>query len=234
MSRSGIQIPGAKIIPAAQARSIIAPLLAPFLPRRDLDSVLDDELVLADPYDTRGILTLPDGTRIDGDLELDWEVAQVAEREFRGVLALGTLDIVGDIRCDDWDGGPFLATLGPLHGRHIFKRGATLLAFGPLDMSGTIYCEYNHGSFRALGGVRAQGMIIDGHDHQIVGPVNAVTAVLGSGWPDARDPRETLLPEFFLEEDGEVEPIDDLGAVLQARIKSGKPVFRDDAPRGQA
>lgn len=233
MSRSAIQVPGAKIISADEARRIIAPLLAPFLDGRDLDGVLDDELVLADPYDTRGILTLPDKTRLDGDLELDWELAQVGDREYRGVLALGALDIAGDIRCDNWDGGPFLAALGPLNGRHIFKRGAPLLAFGPLVMSGTIYCEYNHGSFRALGGVRAQGMIIADHDHQIVGPVNAVTAVLGSGWANARDPRETLLPEFFMVEDGEVEPIDDLGTVLQARIKSGKPVFRDDAPRGQ-
>ncbi len=31
---------------------------------------------------------------------------------------------------------------------------------------------------------------------------------------------------------GEVEPIDDLGAILQERIRAGEPVFRPDAPRG--
>jgi hypothetical protein len=232
MSRSGEQIPGAKVVSADEARRIIAPLLAPFLAPRDLQSTLDDELVLGDPFDTRGVLVLADGTHLDGNLDLSWETADAAEQPYRGVLALGDLDIAGDIRNDSWDGGPFLAALGKLHGRHIFKRGAPLLAFGPVVMSGTIYCEYNHGSFRAFGGVSAQGMIIDDHDHQIVGPVNAAMAVLRSGWNDGRDPRETLLPEFFMEEDGEVEPIDDLGAILQERIKAGEPVFRPDAPRG--
>jgi hypothetical protein len=227
-------IPDAKLISAEAARALIAPLLARHRKGSDLQIVLDDELMLSASY-SGAVLALPDNTVVDGDLQLEWETATYEGKRYRGILALGRLTIKGDIRNDNWDGGPFLVALGPLATRHVLKRGAPLLAFAPLDASGTIYCEYNHGSFRALGGVRAQGVVMDDHDHQLAGPVDAPLAVLGMALPDARDPQATLLPEFFDEEDdyGRIYPIDDLNVLLRARILAGQPVFRADAPRGK-
>jgi hypothetical protein len=229
-----MHIPGATLIPAAAARSLVAPHLAQQHRGSDLERTLDEDLMLS-AADAGEVLALPDGAVIDGDLKLDWEEANFEGKRYRGILALGRLTINGDIRNDDWDGGPFLVALGPLAVRHILKRGAPLVAFAPIDASGTLYGEYNHGHFRALAGVSAQGIIMDGHSHQLTGPIDAPIAVLGMDLPDARDPQEMLLPEFFDEEDeyGRVYPIDDLNVILRDRILSRQPVFRTDAPRGK-
>jgi hypothetical protein len=226
-------IPGAKLIPAEEARRLVAPLLAHHHKGSDLERTLDDDLMLS--ADAGEVLALPDNSVIDGDLALDWEAATYDGRRFRGILALGRLTVNGDIRNDNWDGGPFLVALGPLSVRHVLKRGAPLVAFGPLDASGIIYCEYNHGLFRALGGIKSQGIIMDDHSHQLAGPVDAPLAVLDPGAPDARNPQDTLLPDFFEEEDdhGHVYQIDDLNVILRDRILAGQPVFRADAPRGK-
>jgi hypothetical protein len=119
--------------------------------------------------------------------------------------------------------------------RHVLKRGAPIVAFAPIDASGVIYGEYNHGTFRALAGLRAQGVIMDDHCHELKGPVDAPIVVLDPGSADAREPRDVLLPEFFDAEDeyGRVYPIDGLSVALRQRILAGHPIFRADAPRGR-
>lgn len=221
-----MHIPNAKIVSAAEARALIAPALARRLPSRDLQIALDDELNFADPYDRSGVLLLPDGAMIDGDLRLDYEVATYQGRPYRGVLALGTLVVSGDIINENVDGGPFLVVCGGLIARQIFKGGSSFIIFGRLITPGMIYCEYNHGSFRAYSSVRAAGIVIDDQSCQISGPVRGLKLDL---WRD--DATQYLLPEFFCENDeGALEPIDDLSEVLKERIRAGQPIFRDDAP----
>lgn len=218
-------ITGGKLISSQEAKALLAPVLARHMAPRDLQIALDDELNFADEYDRSGVLLLPDGAAIDGDLALDYECAEYDGKSFRGVLALGSLAVHGGILNANVDGGPFLAVLGPLTVRHIIKGGAPLIAAGPIISAGTIYCEYNHGSFRAWGGITAQVIVIDDQSYDISGPVSGIKVVL---WQD--DATQYLLPEFFYEnDDGTLEANDDLSETLKARIRAGEPIFRDDA-----
>lgn len=219
---------GAKMITAKEARGFIEPKLAAHLEGYDLTMALDEEIMLSNGYSGE-VLTLPDGAVIDGNLMLEWEKARYQGKPYRGILALGRLTINGDILNDNWDGGPFLVVMGPLTVQHVFKRGAPMIVFGPITAKGTIYCEYNHGVFRALGGIVAQGVVIDDQTTQFAGYIDAVMVDLYG--VDAAD---ALLPQFFEEADefGRAYPIDDVGKVLKARIRAGHPIFRTDAPRG--
>jgi hypothetical protein len=221
-----MHIPNAKIVSIDEARTLIAPVLARYLAGRDLQIMLDDELMFADAYDRSGVLLLPAGAVIDGDLRLDYETAEYEGKPYRGVLAVGALAVSGDILNSNVDGGPFLVVLGGLTARQILKGGATFIVAGPITSPGMIYCEYNHGAFRAFGGVAAQGIILDDQSHEIAAPISGIKLDL---WKD--DATQYLLPEFFYEDDeGSVEPIDELSELLKARILAGEPIFRDDAP----
>ncbi len=222
-----MHIPDAKIVSIDEARALIAPVLARHLADRDLQITLDSELMFADDHDRSGVLLLPAGTVIDGALRLDYETAEYEGQSYRGVLALGALAVSGGIHNDNVDGGPFLVVLGGLTARQILKGGATFIVAGPVTSPGMIYCEYNHGAFRAFGGVAAQGIILDDQSHEIAAPISGIKLDL---WKD--DARQYLLPEFFYEDDqGSLEPIDDLSELLKARILAGAPIFRDDVPR---
>ena len=229
-----MHIPNAWLIPAREARELVAPWFQKHHTGADLARTLDEDLMFASA-DSGDVLALPAGTVIDGDLVLEWTEANVQGRPIRGLLALGRLTIDGDIRNDNCDGGPFLIALGPLDVRHVLKRAAPLVAFGPVRAAGTIYCEYNHGLFRALAGISAEGIIMDDHSHELAGAIDAPVAVLDAGAPHAHDPQDLLLPQFFDEEDdyGRVYPIDDVNLMLRQRILAGEPVFRAEAPRGR-
>jgi hypothetical protein len=223
-----MQITDARIISVEEARRLIEPVLARHLRGPNLVLALDRELCFDDEYDTSGVLLLAAGTVIEGDLVLDFETAEHAGKRYRGVLALGALTIKGDIRNDNGDGGPFLVALGPVSARNILKGGSAMVAGGPLTASGTIYCAYNHGVFRAFGGITARGLIFDDHRYQVVGPVDAIRLDL-----DRDDPAAYLLPKFLYEEDARCDsgPSDDFGDLIKEHILSGKPIFRPDAPR---
>lgn len=221
-----MHISNARIIAVDEARALIEPALASRLPARDLQIALDDELTLADAYDRSGVLLLPDRAVIAGDLRLDYETALYQGQAYRGIVALGSLTVLGDVINDNLDGGPFLVVRGALSVRNMLKSGAPVIVFGPLVSPGLIYCEYNHGSLRAYGGVAALGIIIDDHSHDITGPISGVKIVMGED-----DATAYLLPEFFsADDDGTIGPIDDLGEELKARIRAGRPILRDDAP----
>lgn len=214
----------ATLVSTEDARSRLTPALAQHMRGADLEVMLDRELMLDDATDRSGVLVLPGGVAIDGDLLLDFETAIHRGQGFRGIVALGALEVRGDILNTNCDGGPFLVVLGPLTVRHIIKGGAAVAVAGPLASSGTIYCAYNHGSFRAWGGLKAEAIIVDDHLFELAGPIDAIRLVLGE-----EDPFAYLLPELLWEEEGV--PMDDLGDELIARIKAGVPIFRTDAPR---
>lgn len=217
----------ARIITVDEARTLVTPVLASFMAKADLEIALDHELMFADDYESSGILALPDGAVVEGDLVLDPDEAVAGGTSYRGIIALGALTVTGDIVNACCDGGPFLVTLGPLHVRHILKGGATMIAVGPVTALGTIYCSFNHGGFRAWGGVTAQAIFIDDQLYEIAGHVEAVKLVLGED-----DPAGYLVPELLWEEDdGSLIPMDDFGEEVTARIKAGEPVFQAEAPR---
>jgi len=117
--------------------------------------------------------------------------------------------------------------MGTTRVRHILKRGAPIVFVGPLEASGTVYCEHNHGAFRALGGMSATALFDDHHLCELRGAVDAIVFATRSD-----DPRAFLLEELYYEEDdGEVYLIDDVAVALIGNILAGKPIFRADAPR---
>lgn len=218
-------IPGAQLITPQEARGRIEPLLKPHLPAGDLALVLDREFSLDDEYDRRSVLILPDGAEVPGDLVLDHDQSPFDSSGWRGILALGDLMVAGDILGENTDGGPFLVTAGTLSVRHIIKAGAPLAVCGRLTASGHIYCHYNHGSFRALGGLKAAGLIIDDQLFQLEGPVEAASFIFG-----VDDPEERLHPDLMWEtEESCSEVMDDVSDEIIARIKSGQPVLREKA-----
>lgn len=222
-----MHIQDAELISPEEAHALLAPVLAANLSGRDLQIALDDELNLADEYDRSGILLLPDGAKINGDLRLDYDAASYSAQTYRGIIALGDLKVAGDILNDNTDGGPFLVVLGALSVRHIIKGGAPIIVGGQLSATGTIYCEYNHGSFRAWGGSSASGIVIDDQSYDIATPVKGPLVVLWGG-----EAHHHLLPEFFYEDDaGTMQPIDDLSEELKSRVRAGQPIFRSGFPQ---
>lgn len=216
-------IPGARLVTPLEARALIEPLLKPFLANADLAITLDRELSLDDEYDRRSVLVLPDGAELPCDLVLDHGQSPYDRTGWRGIVALGALSVNGDILGENTDGGPFLVVSGELAVRHIIKSGPALVACGRLAATGHIYCYYNHGSFRALGGVRAQGLIIDDQLYQFEGPVEAPSFIFG-----VDDPEERLHRDLIWEtEESCSEVMDDVSEEIIARIKSGKPVLRE-------
>lgn len=214
------------LISADAARALLAPVLARHLAGADLAIALDRELALGEPRTQGGVLVLPDGTALGADLSLDESAATLDGQRVRGVIALGRLDVAGDIVNASADGGAFLVALGALRVRHILKGGAPLMAIGPLRAAGTIYCAREHGSFRAWGGVTARAIIIDDQLYELAAPVDAIRLVMNED-----DPSRYLLPELLWEdEDGGVVPMDGFPAELTARIRAGAPIFRTDAP----
>ncbi|MEI9902518.1 MAG: hypothetical protein WDN31_23250 [Hyphomicrobium sp.] len=223
-----MHIADARIVSIEEARAYVAPLLARHLSPPDLQAALDNDLMFADAYDRSGVLLLPEGAQIAGDLRLDHAMATYDGRPFRGILALGALWVEGDIVNDAADSGPFLVVLGCLCVRHIIKGGSPVIVMGPLVSPGVIYCQHNHGSFRAFGGIAALGIIIEDRRYHIAGPVSGVRLIMAED-----DASDFLLPRFFCaDDDGTIEPIEDFEEVLKRHIRSGAAIFRDDVPTG--
>ena len=218
-----ISISGARLISAEEARAVIEPVLKPHLNAKDLQVVLDRELCLDDEYDRRGVLELPDGAVIDGDLVLDFDAAEYEGKRYRGVVALGQLTIKGDVLAENPDAGPFLAVCGELGVRQIIKGGAPVIVGGRLTAAGIIFCFYNnHGRLRALGGLKAQGLIVDDQKVDIKKPIDVQAKALKT-----RALADVLVPDLLSEdEDGKFCPMDDVGAEIISRMKAGQPVLR--------
>lgn len=214
-----MELAGARLISIDEARALIAPLLP--------SETIERELMLGEGPDYGGVLLVDGNAVLSDDLRLEWESAAHDGQKFRGIVVHGDLAIAGDIVSTNWDGGPFLVVLGTTHVRHILKRGAPIIFIGPLKASGTIYCEHNHGAFRALGGLSATALVDDDHLCELRGAVDAIVFATRSD-----DPRAFLLEEFYYEEDdGEAYLIDDVAVALIGNILAEKPVFRAGAPR---
>jgi len=215
-------------ISAAEAVSFLTPRLAGFLKGRDLGIALDHELGLGDKRNRSCVLLLPAGVSIEGDLVLDHGETRWQGQEVRGIIAEGDLAFSGDILNDGWDGGPFLVCLGNLSLRHVLKCGAPVLVCGSLTASGSVVCSYNHGSFRAFGGLSARELIVDDHHVEVAGQCDAARFDLRMD-----DPGRFLAPEFVMAADasGDVYPVDNLNDLMRAAVLAGRRILRPDVPK---
>jgi hypothetical protein len=220
-----VEIPDAKIISRHEARSLIAPSLGWVLPSREVEVSLDHDLHFDEPDDRGGVLLLPPDATVDGNLEMDYDTAEYNGEAYRGVVALGSLNVIGDVRNEDASRGPFLFVCRTLAVSNMLKGGANFVVIGALVSPGVVFCERGPGKMRIYGGLAALGLILDDHNVDIAGPLIGSKLVIGED-----DARAYLLPELFHEHEGSAEAIDNLDAVIKARIRAGRPVFRDDAP----
>lgn len=221
-----LSIPGAELISPEAAHDLIEPVLKPHLSAADLKFALDRELSLDDEYDRRRVLALPDGAVVPSNLVLDFALSPYDSSGWRGIVALGRLTVEGDILAENMDGGPFLVTRGDVSVRHIIKAGAPLAAGGRITASGIVYCCYNHGSFRALGGLTAKGLIIDDPHFQLKGSVDAVTYIGG-----VDSAAEKFVPDLLEEDEDGIRLMDDASEEIITRMKGGRDVLLPHAVR---
>jgi hypothetical protein len=166
-------------------------------------------------------LILPAGTVISGDLELDYDNADVEAHRIGTILALGDLTIEGRLLNLDADGGPFLLVGGSLTAKDILKGGAALVVLGSLTAEGTIFCDYCHGSMQICGDVAAPLLLLNDHEITVTGAVlgrtvSSETCVL----------RDVLVPEVFYDpEDDEDEWPE--GGLVAERLLAGLPLIRE-------
>jgi len=163
-------------------------------------------------------LVLPPGTVIKGDLVLDWSDT-FSDKNIVAIVAQGDLTIEGSLINDSLDGGPFLFVAGNLKAKRIDKGGAFVTILGNADVAGPVLCEYNHGSLKIAGNLKAEWLLNVDHDVSVSGKTDGVSL---NG--DSDDLREALVPEVFADDDPDtIWPECD---IIRKRIAAGLPVLK--------
>lgn len=222
-----MHIKNARLVSPAEARTLVAPVLAPRLAAGRLDIALLKDLLLPACDERRDVLLLPAGTVIDGDLPLDGPEAALGDSPYRAVVAEGALTVTGDILNDGGEAGPFLVALGPLKVRSIVQSSMTLIATGPITAADRISCELSYGSLRAYGGLRARELVIGDERLDVAGSTDAWKLVLMDV-----EAAELLLPDLFHGTCCDAaESAADLGRMLGARLAACAPLAQNGRQR---
>jgi hypothetical protein len=118
-------------------------------------------------------LVLPHGTRIEGDLHLDYD--GLLEHRIGTVAILGDLEVTGRILNENSDGGPFFYVAGNVSARGIEKGGGSFIVLGSVTCTHPVLCDYSHGILLIGGDFSAPLIIINEQEvyvgGQIVGKV---------------------------------------------------------------
>ena len=168
-------------------------------------------------------LILPAGTVVPDDFELDYDNAEVEAHRIGSIIALGDLTIQGRLINLNSDGGPFLLIGGTLKAEEILKAGAAVVVLGHIETSGTIFCDYCHGTMQICGDVTAPLVILNDHELAVSGTVHG--RVLSSETCELRD---VLVPEVFFDPDDDDDEWPE-GGLIAERLLAGLPVLRDGA-----
>lgn len=166
------------------------------------------------------VLTLPPGTRLEGDLEFDWETDWVRRNRIVALICEGDLTIDGDVLNRELDSGPMLLVGGKLRVRNLIKGGSRVIVIGDLEASGLVVCEYNHGVFRVGGDLSAQAYFVLDQSCWVCGAIHA--PVLNDRDVDMR---EEVVPELFPTEDDAAPNVD----WLWGRQRAGLPILKSEA-----
>jgi hypothetical protein len=163
-------------------------------------------------------LTLPAGTRIQGDLAIEYD--DLLEHRVATVAALGDLVVDGRILNDNSDGGPFFIVDGNLSARQIVKGGAQFLVLGSVRSSDLVFCDYNHGRFLVAGGIDTPVLIMNDQKLEAAGPISGKIIDDEEG-----NMREHLVPEVFADPDDAEDEWPD-GALVRERLAAGLPILK--------
>lgn len=126
-----------------------------------------------DDYPEAHVLVLPAGTKIKGDLELDWDADWLRGKRIVGIDCLGDLSVDGNIVNEMLEGGPLLFVGGTLKVHNLKKGGASIIVLGDLRADGWVIGEYNDGVMRIGGDLEAKAFMLLDHDGFVRGEIRA-------------------------------------------------------------
>ncbi|MBX9690082.1 MAG: hypothetical protein K2X27_25450 [Candidatus Obscuribacterales bacterium] len=120
------------------------------------------------------LLVLPAGTKLSGDLALDFDADWIKPKRLAGIVCEGDLTIDGDLFNRTLSFGPLLFVRGNLQVQNLIKAGAPFIVLGNVEASGIVLGEYNDGVLRVGGMLRAEAYFLFDHDGyvrlQVEGP----------------------------------------------------------------
>ena len=164
-------------------------------------------------------LVIPGGTRIDGDLQLDYD--GLLEHRIGTVAVLGNLTVSGKIINADSDGGPFFYVDGDVTAAGIEKGGGSFIVLGSVRSSGVVLCDYDHGTLLVGGDLSAPAVIINDQEVYVGGQM--MGTIVNS---DDGNMRDVLVEDVF---DDPEDPDCDTpeGDLLRERLAEGLPLLKD-------
>lgn len=168
-------------------------------------------------YPQYQVLMLPAGTKIDGDLVIDWAEDWVEQNNICAIVCEGDLTVTGDVINKMLEGGVLLFVEGDLAVNNLIKGGATVMVLGSVCSRGLVVGEYNDGVLRIGGDLDAVAFFLLDHDGFVRGETRARKYTDDDGeWQDL------LVSQVFTDEE-EYHPNVDR---LLAFHKAGREIFR--------
>ncbi|HEY5922823.1 MAG TPA: hypothetical protein VIV11_14190 [Kofleriaceae bacterium] len=174
------------------------------------------------------IITLLRGrTRVPGDLALDFDSDDADGPD--GTIVDGDLEVSGSIINRDGNSGPFLLVTGNVHAKNLIAGGAEIVILGDLIVDEVIFGYYNHGSITVHGTTRAKAIITEYHAFDLRGRVEGIT-VSGRGRITDDDHFRSYAPALVPDVLTDGNPpggYPDWNLTTEA-ILAGRPVLRED------
>jgi hypothetical protein len=174
------------------------------------------------------IITLVHGnSRVPGDLALDFDSDDADGPD--GTIVDGDLEVTGSIINRNSDHGPFLLVTGNLRAKNLVAGGAEIVVLGDLIVDEVIFGYYNHGKITVHGATRAKAIITEYHAFDLRGRVEGIT-VSGRGRITHDDHFRSYAPALVPDVLTEGNPpggYPDWDLTMEA-ILSGRPVLRED------
>ncbi|HEX5063957.1 MAG TPA: hypothetical protein VFV99_31475 [Kofleriaceae bacterium] len=165
-------------------------------------------------------------SHVAGDLALDFDGDDDCPD---GTIVDGDLEVSGSIINRDSDAGPFLLVTGNVHAKNLVAGGSEIVILGDLIVDEVIFGYYNHGSITVHGTTRAKAIITEYHSFDLRGRVEGIT-VSGRGRITADDHFRSYAPALVADVLTDGNPsggYPDWDLTTEA-ILSGRPVLRDD------
>jgi hypothetical protein len=174
------------------------------------------------------IITLVSGSsHVPGDLALDFDRDDADGPD--GTIVDGDLEVTGSIINRNSDHGPFLLVTGSVRAKNLVAGGSEIVILGDLIVDEVIFGYYNHGKITVHGTTRAKAIITEYHAFDLRGRVEGIT-VSGRGRITDDDHFRSYAPALVPDVLTEGNPpggYPDWDLTMEA-ILAGRPVLRED------
>ena len=170
----------------------------------------------------KSALMLESGARIEGDLDLEVDLAPFADG-ISCVVVPGDLTVTGFIYNANLEDGPSLIIGGNLRAGEMVMAASIVMVVGSCTVERLVLCDGDNGVFLVGGQLIAQGLIDCDHEILIVGDVKATVAS-----DDLGNMRALLVAEVFEDPDDPANEWPE-GDLIRDRLLAGLPVFKPGA-----